>query len=111
MKKLWTKKNIQTGLITLIVCVIFGSAAAVSNHAAPTGPANAVYQEQAATGYIVRDHDGMVTVFEAAAPTTPYYQTGIYVRTLRQYDQQLLAVGIAAVSESQLHQLLEDLGS
>ncbi len=62
-------------------------------------------------GYILGEKDGSVAIFSSADPDTALSITNIELAQLRQSDRSLLKAGIAANSEEELLQLLEDLGS
>jgi len=59
-------------------------------------------------GYVLRDYNGLLTVFTRENPDTPFYRTDVRVRTLRQHDQDLLTAGIAVSDHMHLQQLLDD---
>jgi len=77
----------------------------VLNDEPPHVPA---FAELAEFDYILRDYNGLLTVFTRESPDTPFYRTDVRVRTLRQHDQNLLVDGILVENNMKLQQLLDD---
>jgi len=119
------KEIIRAAIVALTTIVVIVFAIIISNdtHPLPIEPTDSAglqhyeYQDQAdsylpamaeQSGYVLRDHNGMLTVFTLEKPEEPYYETNVFVRTLRLHDQELLAIGITAKNRIELQQLLDD---
>lgn len=68
-------------------------------------------EHHAAGGFVIREHGGRIAVFDVNAPEVPLTVTNINVASLRDSDRWLLSDGIRLSDETQVAQLLEDLGS
>ena len=62
--------------------------------------------EETHTGYLVREHKGIIGVFTADGH--PLYTVEVYVKTLPETDKRLLADGIFANSKAELLEILGD---
>ena len=61
--------------------------------------------------YVLGELDGNIAVFAGGDMETPISVTNIELAQLREADRELISAGLVAGSESELMQLLEDLGS
>lgn len=58
--------------------------------------------------YMVKEHEGKISVFEYGEETPIYILDSPYVRDLPEYDRELLKHGIVAESAEELNKILED---
>lgn len=61
--------------------------------------------------FVLGELDGNIAVFASGNMQTPITITNIELDQLREADRSLISAGLVAGSESELMQLLEDLGS
>lgn len=61
--------------------------------------------------YIVKDFNGNVAVFSKNVMDHPFRITNVYTKSLPAKDRAMLKMGVEAENESELNELLEDLGS
>lgn len=61
--------------------------------------------------YVLGEVDGNVAVFTGGDMENPVSVTNIELGQLREADRDMISAGLVAGSESELMQLLEDLGS
>ena len=66
------------------------------------------FGEVVINSYILRDYNGRLAVFSSQNPDAPIYKTHVRIRSLRKHDQELLAVGITAMNQVHLQELLDD---
>ena len=108
--------------LTTIAIIIFAILISSSLHSAPPEAADSAFMphyddgeqylpafaETMSGGYILRDYNGLLTVFTLDNPDVPFYRTDVRVRSLQTHDQALLAIGITARDHMHLQQLLDD---
>lgn len=63
------------------------------------------------SGYLVKNQDGKLAVFNSVNMDEPIKTTDIHVSSLRKYDQDLLEKGITVYGDEALSMILEDFGS
>lgn len=98
-------------LITLLAAaaMILAVAAGFSRQAKPVEKLNTpIEKTEKAPKYIVREHLGMVAVFDGANDTEPIKTSDTPVWTLPKADRDELVEGIAVNSDDELARLLED---
>jgi len=61
--------------------------------------------------YILGEWDGKIAIFRDGNMRNPVKITGIELKNLREADRALIREGLIAASETELLELLEDLGS
>lgn len=61
--------------------------------------------------FVLGELDGNIAVFASGNMENPITVTNIELKQLREADRSLISAGLIAGSESELMQLLEDLGS
>lgn len=71
----------------------------------------ALAAEFAETRYVLGEWEGKIAVFREGDMGAPLQITGIELSSLREADRALIREGLIAVTETELLQLLEDLGS
>ena len=63
------------------------------------------------TRYVLGESDGNIAVYSSADPNEPVTVTNIELAQLREADRAEIRAGLIVGTESELLQLLEDLGS
>jgi len=98
-------------LVTALLSVAVLSAASAGAIAVARAPSPAE-EENAAGGFILRELDGCVAVYEPGAPAEgPLIVTEIELRSLPEADREALRDGLTVPDREALLQLLEDLNS
>ena len=77
----------------------------------PTRGGRSVLPAVSEGSFVLGELDGNVAVFASGDLESPVTVTNIELRQLREADRSLISAGLIAGSESELLQLLEDLGS
>ena len=77
----------------------------------PNGPSRARLPQVSEGSFVLGELDGNIAVFAGGNMQTPITVTNIELDQLREADRSLISAGLVAGSESELLQLLEDLGS
>lgn len=77
----------------------------------PSRPARAVLPEVSEGSFVLGELDGNIAVFASGNMDEPITVTNIELKQLREADRSMISAGLVAGSESELMQLLEDLGS
>ncbi len=67
-----------------------------------------VQSSSKAETFIVKEYNGKIAVFEDAKAQPLYVLDTPYIYDLPTYDRELLKVGITALSQQELQQILED---
>lgn len=69
------------------------------------------FREMAPEGYILREHQGNIAVYRSGQEDKPLAITDIELGSLRQSDRERILAGLHAPGDTELLELLEDLGS
>lgn len=77
----------------------------------PSHPTRANPPEVREGSFVLGELDGNIAVFASGNMDEPITVTNIELRQLREADRSMISAGLVAGSESELMQLLEDLGS
>ena len=103
-------ERIKITVCAITVCIaVIMSAATVNSFLEKDVPGST--EVQSAEEYMIMAHHGKIAVFSSNQLDAPLAVTDISVNTLRDSDRRMLADGIKLSSETQVAQLLEDLGS
>lgn len=101
--------------IRIILCAVLSAAALVMAVITLSGfsPAHsrAKLPPVSEDSFVLGEIDGNIAVFAGGDMETPITVTNIELDSLREADRSMISDGLVAGSESELMQLLEDLGS
>lgn len=101
--------------VKIIICTMLAAIALTmaaftfANFEDPVKAVDAV--EVIETRYVLGEWEGKIAIFREGNMKTPLRITAIELSTLREADRVLIRKGLIAASETELLQLLEDLGS
>ena len=99
--------NIRRRISLSLIMLVIAAACAVSALAVSSAAGGAEVHQ----GYLLREYEGYVAIFDAESGKTPKVVTAIEMKNLTEADRTLMEMGLPAETEDELALLLEDLGS
>ena len=99
--------NIRRRISLSLIMLVVAAACAVSAFAVSAAAGEPAVQE----GYLLREYEGYVAIFDSGSGKTPKVITAIEMKNLTEADRALMEMGLPAETEEELALLLEDLGS